>query len=406
MENKDLNVIIVNDFDYIQGGASKVAIETANLLASKGVNVIFFSGDSSKDSQLNSCVKKICTYQGETLKNRNKIKGAVNGIYNFKAKKQLKILLKTLDRKKTVIHVHGWTKCLSSSIFDVCFKMNYKVVLTMHDYFTACPNGGFFNYRKNRICYLKPMSWKCIKCNCDSRNYFFKIYRLIRQFVQTKIVKLSKKLEYAIIISDFSKNILNKNIPTTTTIFNINNSVEIPQDDLKNDDNNYFLYVGRVCKEKGVELFCQAILESKEHGIIIGDGPEFEYLKCKYHEVEFLGWKNSSTVNRYMKNAKALIFPSKWYETAGLTVVEAALNGTPSIVSNNSAASDFILKYHCGVLFDTDKIHSLVRILKKYNKNDFSFDISKIKKDYNSKIYLAKILNAYDIIVSEMSDNR
>ena len=38
------NVVIVNDFNYIQGGASKVAIDTANLLVEKNIKVYFFSG--------------------------------------------------------------------------------------------------------------------------------------------------------------------------------------------------------------------------------------------------------------------------------------------------------------------------------------------------------------------------
>ena len=37
------NVIIINDFNYIQGGASKVAIDTAKILKNNGINVIFFS---------------------------------------------------------------------------------------------------------------------------------------------------------------------------------------------------------------------------------------------------------------------------------------------------------------------------------------------------------------------------
>ena len=35
-------VIVVNDFNYIQGGASKVAIDTANVLKKEGMRVIFF----------------------------------------------------------------------------------------------------------------------------------------------------------------------------------------------------------------------------------------------------------------------------------------------------------------------------------------------------------------------------
>ena len=37
------NVVIVNDFNYVQGGASKVAIDTSRLLKESGIKVYFFS---------------------------------------------------------------------------------------------------------------------------------------------------------------------------------------------------------------------------------------------------------------------------------------------------------------------------------------------------------------------------
>ena len=44
MESKKVeNVVIVNDFNYTQGGASKVAIDTARLLSESGLKVYFFS---------------------------------------------------------------------------------------------------------------------------------------------------------------------------------------------------------------------------------------------------------------------------------------------------------------------------------------------------------------------------
>ena len=45
-------------------------------------------------------------------------------------------------------------------------------------------------------------------CNCDSRNYFFKQYRIFRQFVQNKIVKFNDRLTDVISISEFSEKIL------------------------------------------------------------------------------------------------------------------------------------------------------------------------------------------------------
>lgn len=366
-------VVIVNDFNYTQGGASKVAIDTARLLNKKGLNVYFFSAVNKKEENIEG-ITYISTNQNEALKERNKIKGVINGIYNFKAKKEMERLLKTLNPDNTIIHVHGWTKALSSSVFDIAFKMKYKVVLTLHDYFTACPNGGYFNYKQNEICNYSPLSWKCIKCNCDSRNYGFKLYRIIRQFVQNKIVKLNDRLKYVISISEFSEKILKTTLKKNTKITRIYNPIDIDSKEEKVDtsNNEYYLYVGRISKEKGVDLFCQAITELGYRGIVVGDGDEREKLEQQYFNIEFTGWKNRTEVKTYMKGAKALVFPSRWYETAGLTVLEAQALGIPCIVYKQTAASEFI---------DNDK----------FKFNDIEELKQKIKKIETEKIKVKEI---------------
>ena len=122
------NVIIVNDFNYIQGGASKVAIDTARLLKNSGLNVYFFSAVNKKEDEIEG-INYISTNQQEALKEKNKIKGIINGVYNFKAKKDFKKLLENFNREDTVIHIHGWTKALSSSVFDVAFMVSPNIML-------------------------------------------------------------------------------------------------------------------------------------------------------------------------------------------------------------------------------------------------------------------------------------
>ena len=383
------NIIIINDFNYVQGGASKIAIDTARILNDTDLNIYFFSAVNKEEENIKG-IKYVSSNQNEALKEKNKFKGLVNGIYNFKAKKELKKLLRQLNNKETIIHVHGWTKALSSSVFDIAFKMNFKIVLTLHDYFTACPNGGYFNYKKNEICYYKPLSWKCIKCNCDSRNYFFKLYRIIRQFVQNKIVKLNDKLENVISISEFSEKILKNTLGKNTKITRIYNPIELNNEEfIESSNNEYFLYVGRIDKEKGVDLFCQAITELNKSGIVVGDGNEREKLQKEYPHIEFTGWKNKIEVKKYMKNARALIFPSRWYETAGLTVLEAQSIGLPCIVSKNTAASEFIEDKKNGFLFENledlkDKIKQIDNIkmetnnIEKFNYQNYKKNIIEI----------------------------
>lgn len=380
---KAKTVVIVNDFNYTQGGASKVAIDTARILKNEGIRIIFFSAVNKENEKIDK-VEYISTNQNEALKEKNKIKGIMNGIYNFKAKKEFKKLLNTLDKDTTIIHVHGWTKALSSSVFDIAFKMKFKVVLTLHDYFTACPNGGYFNYRKNEICHFKPLSWKCIKCNCDSRNYGFKLYRVVRQFVQNKIVKLNDRLENVITISEFSEKILKPTLGKNTKITRIYNPIDIDENAEKVDPskNEYYLYVGRISKEKGVDLFCQAITDLKLKGIAVGDGGEKEKLEKQYPNIEFVGWKNKDEVKQYMKCARALIFPSRWYETAGLTVLEAQSLKIPVIVSEECAASEFVPKEN---LFN-----GIIELKQKIINNKL-----KINKNIKLENYTTQMLRLY-----------
>ena len=302
------NIIIINDFNYIQGGASKVAIQTANLLC-EDYNIIFFSGDSKETNVLDSRVKNICTNQGEALKDKNKLRGAINGIYNFRAKKELEKILKTLNKEETIIHIHGWTKCLSSSVFDIIFKMKFKVILTMHDYFIACPNGGYFNYKQNKICNKNAMSWKCIKCNCDSRNYIFKIYRILRQLVQNKKVKINEKVTDVILISNKSEQILKQTLNKNIKIHRVYNPIEFKSDieDIEPSNNKYYLYVGRISKEKGVDIFCEAIEQLDLKGIVVGDGKEKNELEKQYKQKQL--WLDNVSSIIYVENI--LIVQSK-----------------------------------------------------------------------------------------------
>ncbi len=403
--SKVKTVVVINDFDYVNGGAAKVAINTAELLANHGIKVYYFSA-TNKHENNNPNIEYISTHQEESLKDKNKIRGAINGIYNFKAKKELEKLLDTLDKETTIIHVHGWMKALSSSIFSAINKNKFKSVVTFHDYFFMCPNGGFFNYKKNKICKLKPLSIKCIKCNCDSRNYMFKIYRIVRQFVQSKVVKLDKKIQYAISISDFSYNVLKDGLLESTIVEKINNPIEVEKNEKKIDaeKNNYYLYVGRVSKEKGVNLFCEAISKLNIKGIVVGDGNQKKLLQKKYSSIEFVGWKDNKEVTKYMKNARVLVFPSLCYEGAPLTTLEANSIGLPCIVSNCSAAIENINNNNNGLIFDIEDINDLIEKIKKTKDDKLVKKLSENCYNYfwninKSNNYEEKILNFFERIL-------
>ena len=80
----------------------------------------------------------------------------------------MSLCLDGFDPHKTIVHVHGWTKSLSSSVVQEALQRDFQIVISLHDYFVACPNGGFYNYKKKHICRLKPLSKACVLSNCDN----------------------------------------------------------------------------------------------------------------------------------------------------------------------------------------------------------------------------------------------
>lgn len=168
------NVVVINDFAYINGGAGKVAIMSALALADQGINVFFFCGMGPVCDELKSSkIKIVSTDQGDITQG-NRMKGLLQGINNKFAEKKLYRLLQQLDKKSTIVHCHAWSKILSSSIFKATKKAHVPVVITGHDYGTVCPNGCFYDFRKNEICSCKPLGCKCIVKNCDKKNMYLK----------------------------------------------------------------------------------------------------------------------------------------------------------------------------------------------------------------------------------------
>ncbi|MEO0278065.1 MAG: glycosyltransferase family 4 protein [candidate division WOR-3 bacterium] len=371
----NLNIVIVNDFAHVNGGASEVAVLSAISLAKQGYAVTFFAAVPPIDPELKNYanVKIICMGQYDILKDPNRFRAAVQGIWNFSAARSMAQLLDTLIPSNTIIHLHSWTKSLSSSIVRVAIKKGFKVLCTMHDYCLACPNGGFFNYPKNEICHLSPLSAKCIMTNCDVRNYPQKLWRVSRQVVQKYLGFTPDGIKDFIAVSDFSKAILETFLPKNARIYTVNNPIDVSKSDpVSVHRNNFFVYVGRLSREKGPHLFAKAASILGLNAIFIGDGPLRDEISSICPSAEITGWLPRKEVYRLLNSARALIFPSLCYETQGLVVLKAAAMGVPVIVSNTSAARDLVADGLTGLWFKSGDLNDLIMKIQVLQNPDIA----------------------------------
>lgn len=355
-----MQVIIINDFGYIEGGATAVAIETALQLKKAGIDVLYFCGKGPVAPELiNSGIKTVCLDMESILSDPNRVRAICLGINNVKAGKQLASLLESYNPKDTVIHVHTWTKVLSSSIFDVVRELQFPTFVTAHDYFLVCPNGGLYNYQTKKICRLEPMSKKCITCKCDRRSQMQKYWRCIRQAKQNASIYSNNKLIY-FAVSEYQKKILERLLPTGTRCEVLRNPVAtIASPNLTPKNRDKFVFLGRVVPEKGVDLFCEAVDCISAKGVVVGDGELLESLKERYPSIEFLGWRSQDDLDDVIENALACVAPSRWHETALLSPLEFLEHHVPCIVPDECAASEYVVEGINGYTFRTGDVVSL-----------------------------------------------
>lgn len=383
------NIILINDAAYITGGAGKVVISSARQLARLGFHVILFTAIGPIDETLvKDGIEVICLQQYDILTDPNRFRAICQGIWNRKAQKEFRKLLSKYNFQNTIVHYHAWTKSLSPSIFQITSSMKYPIVVTLHDFFTCCPNGGLYNYQKEQICKLKPLSLSCLMCNCDVRNYLQKIWRCIRQTIQNKELRNHQKIAF-IAISSLCKKV---NEPYLQQFhpqwYHLNNPIELNEQSMVDiTKNDAYLFIGRLSAEKGAELFCRAITDLGLKGFVLGEGYQREYLQSKFPNITFTGWVEGSEKEKYIRQSKALVMTSKWYETFGLVVAEMKSYGIPCIVPDRCAAAEQIENGRTGYIFKTGNLDSLKEAILKYEHSNKSNMQEHILKDFNPNKY-------------------
>lgn len=345
------NVIIVSDYAHVTGGAAKVAINSAIGLAGLGLNVHYFAAVGPvAESLLRSPVRVECLHQFDILKEPSRIRAGFRGLWNETAKRHLDTLLGDFAPEDTIVHFHEWAKALSSSLFDVVRKRGFTFTITFHDYFISCPNGGFLVYPTEEICRRKPMSFDCITCNCDPRRYAHKMWRVMRQLMQEEVAGVPKHLKHGIYISKFSLDILKQTLPDHLRWHYVPNPIDVERAERPDVTRNRgYVFVGRLSREKGARVFAEATRKLGVEAVFVGDGEQRSEVERINPSAKIAGWVGPDEVGRYLEHARALVFPSLWYETLGLSVMEALGRGIPAIVSDESAARDLVEDGHTGL---------------------------------------------------------
>jgi glycosyltransferase involved in cell wall biosynthesis len=187
------------------------------------------------------------------------------------------------------------------------------------------------------------MSSSCIAAHCDSRSYAHKWVRVARQYATRHALSRAGASLSVLSVSPFADTVIGRFIPEQHTRFVLRSPIPIQRSaPVSVAANSEFLFVGRLTEEKGVLPLAHLARDMNLSLTIVGDGPLRGELERIGRTVRCAGWLGADELTRALSRARALVFPSTWYETGGLVVLEALARGIPAIVSRTTAAADFI----------------------------------------------------------------
>ncbi len=366
MTDGQRTVVVVNDTAHINGGAAKVAIASSIGLARRGWQVRFLAANGPVSDELANVpgLAVHCLGQHEILTDPNRLRAVRQGLWSSAAGEAMEQQLQTLQPENTVVHVHLWAKALSSSVVAAASQRGFPVLLTLHDYLYACPTGTLYDHNKGEVCRLRPMSLQCLTTNCDARKYAHKLWRAARHTVAHSAGHFGDGIGNFVALGRYSLDVLRPYLPEDARVRYVPNFVDMDQvEPAPVARNSTFVFSGRLVPEKAPLLAAEAAQEAGVELAMIGDGPQNAEIRAKYPDVQMLGWLPYADTLLALRGARALVLPSRWLEVQPLVALEAAANGIPVVVGDESAARDLVEDGVTGLWFRMGDARDLARKL-------------------------------------------
>ena len=291
-----------------------------------------------------------------------KLKAGIDFIYNAEACSKLNTLL--LAQRPDIVHFHNIYHQLTPALIGVAKRFGGKTVLTAHDYKIVCPS--YTMLRDGHVCddCLTGSVSNAFRHRCQQGDTFKSLLLSLEAYWQ-KFAQNYAMLDCIIAPSEFMRQTLLRKLPRSrieTIVNGIDASATIPGDTA----GDYFLYIGRLSREKGVATL--ALAQQKMRQMmplkIVGDGPLGNDLRARFSGPEFLGYmRHGEALNALIRGARAVIVPSEYYENCSMSVLEAMAFGRPVVGGNIGGIPEQIRDGIDGYLVEPGDADALARIM-------------------------------------------
>lgn len=376
-----MKIALVNYRYFISGGPERYYFNIKEILEREGHTVVPFSikGPKNFESEFEPYFLESVGDE-EYFRNTRKtpatiLKSFTRMFYSSEAKKKFGQLLR--DTRPDVVYIMQYHNKISPSIIDAARKEGIPVVHRISDFQYMCPNALFYNDRIG-VCEeclrghrMACVRYKCVhgstvlsalKAGAKALHDFTHVPAKIDRFVVPSSFTLSKLKEYGI---------PSEKLMHIPTFFNPNS---IPAG-LTPEYQPFFLYVGRIEKQKGLETLLRAFTDTDLNLKIIGfsnGGFEDELrnsLQGKKHNIEFLGRMSFQQIVPYLNTCLCTVVPSEWYDNFPNAILESFAFAKPVIATDFGSLPELVRDGVTGLTFPYADSEALRRCALRLAEN-------------------------------------
>ena len=275
-----MRILMVNKFLYPRGGSESYMLKLGDEFKAQGHEVEYFGMYDEKNKVGNSAEQYTSNMDFHST-------GLARLLYPFKiiysAEAEKKIGRVLDEFKPDVVHMNNINFQLTPSIIYAVKKRKIPLVQTVHDYQMICPNHLLYSFGETKPCErcIKGSKWNCVKHSCIHDSKVKSILGVIEAKLYA-LLKTYKKVDLYVCPSKFLENkLLSASDIYSGKTYALHNFIEKKFTPRKIDKiEPYIVFVGRLSKEKGVELLSQtAKLLPQYRFVVAGSGPDDQCLQ-------------------------------------------------------------------------------------------------------------------------------
>jgi len=336
------------------GGEDQVFAAEGDLLEKRGHQVLRYTAHNDRIARM------------------SRLALAKTTVWNSEAYREVRALIRR--ERPQVAHFHNTFPLISPAAYHAARAEGVPVVQTLHNYRLLCPNALFF--REGRVCedcLGKTVPWPGVvhACYRESRTASGTVAAMLTAHRVRGTWKETPDVYVA--LTEFARQkFIQGGLPAEKIVVKPNFLSHDPGAGEGRGD--YFLFVGRLSREKGVDTLLSA-WERLGKGFrlkVVGDGPlapEVARAAERISGVEWLGRQTGDQVLGLMKDARALLFPSVWYEGFPMVFVEAYAVGLPMIASDLGSMSSLVDPGRTGLHFHPSDSRDLASQVEWASRN-------------------------------------